>query len=124
LDTDLDLFRTEIYLLLQSARYDFNFELIERLLSVAGRSVTESSPYFSAMLHFSAMGSAQAIDRQRIEQLLSTTDSEKVLGLVLHGLWFTTGSDEADLMLAVAARLIAKNPYDPVTLMRQAAAYR
>jgi len=70
------------------------------------------------------MGSAQAIDRQRIEQLLSTTDSEKVLGLVLHGLWFTTGSDEADLMLAVAARLIAKNPYDPVTLMRQAAAYR
>lgn len=124
MDSEPVLFRTEICVLLQSARYDFNFELIEQLLSAAGRSVTGTSLYFAAMLQFSRMGSGKQIDRAAIEGLLSRTESEKILSLLLHGLWFTSGSDEANLMIRIADRLIQSNPYDPVTLMRQAAAYR
>lgn len=123
-ETDHDAFKVQVCLLLQSARYDFNFELIERLLSAAGHQLTESSPYFKAMHQFSRMGNGRDIDRRNIVEITSNTDSEKILSLLLHGLWFTTGSDEADLMLDIADRLTAVNPYDPVTLMRRAAAFR
>lgn len=125
-------FHTDLSILLQAARYDFNFHKIEKLLFVAGEETTNSSLYYRAMLQFSILGSGttefeenqhrQNLDE--IQDIANQTQSEKILSLLLHGLWFTAGSDESSLMLNIGERLLSINPRNSITHMRIAAAYR
>ncbi len=119
------LYRVELALLLQAARYDFDFELIERVLNAAGRQITESSPYFRAMLQFSRLGRGKDVEREEIDAILTDApESEKVLSLLAHGLWFTAGAAEADQLLELCGMLHQLNPSDHVTYMRKASAHR
>lgn len=117
-------FHTDLSLLLQAARYDFNFLRIRQLLETVGEKVTNESPYYRAMWQFSRLGRGKDVPPAEISAIAADTDSQKVLSLLLHGLWFTAGAEESQQMLELCDRLLAINPYDPVTYMRQAAAYR
>ncbi|UQE73266.1 tetratricopeptide repeat protein [Gordonia sp. PP30] len=118
-------FQTHLAILLQTARYDFNFIRIEQILNAVGESVTNSSLYYRAMLQYSRMGRAKQVTADEIETIAGAArDSEKILSLLLHGLWFTSGRAYAEQMLALGSRLLELNPDNAVTHMRMASAYR
>ncbi|GAA4740257.1 tetratricopeptide repeat protein [Gordonia alkaliphila] len=123
-ESSSDLFDTHLSILLQAARYDFNFERIERILSAVGEGVTNSSLYYRAMLQYSRLGRGKQVTVQEISTIATATDSEKILSLLLHGLWFTADQRFAEEMLSISRRLLVINPQNAVTYMRQASALR
>ncbi|MFZ2510703.1 MAG: hypothetical protein WAW85_06390 [Gordonia sp. (in: high G+C Gram-positive bacteria)] len=117
-------FDTNLSIVLQAARFDFNFERIEQILAAVGESVTNSSLYYRAMLQYSRLGRGKHVTTEDIRSIAKDTQSEKILSLLLHGLWFTADREYAEEMLTIAKRLIVINKFNPVTYMRQASAFR
>ena len=117
-------FETDMSILLQAARYDFNFERVGQLLEVLGPHRIRSSLYYRAMKQYSLLGRNDAADIDEIEAIADASSSEKTLSLLLHGLWFTAGERDAAVMLTIGEKLLTINAYNPVTHMRMAAAYR
>ncbi|MFC0315317.1 hypothetical protein ACFQNE_09575 [Gordonia phosphorivorans] len=119
-----DEFDTDLSILLQAARYDFNFERIEQILNAVSEGTTNSSLYYRAMLQYSRLGRGKEVSLADVSAIADATESEKILSLLLHGLWFTAGAEWSSEMLKLCDRLIAINPHNAITYMRKAAAHR
>ena len=122
LDPDHLKFRS--YIFLTSARYNFDFSLIHRGFSYLPEPFRSSTEYLTALKLFARMGQRRDYELSTVEEVQSETDSDKVLQLLLHALWFTDGEREAELMITIADKLLSQNRADSVTYMRKATALR
>lgn len=115
--------RAVVYL--QSARFDFNFQAIDRALSALSANTKAFYPaYFEAIDLFAAYGAQRLSAPERALDLASNTSDAKVLHVIAHALWFSSDPRDCQALLTVTDRLLAISDKDAVARFRQSAAYR
>lgn len=115
----------KILIYLQAARFDFNFEAIQRALTVLPQSSKSIYPqFFEAIGLFADYGSNKLSASARPLEIAESTNDSKVLHVIAHALWFSSQDRDCHSLIAVTNRLLAINEADAVARFRQSTAYR
>ena len=110
---------------LQSARYDFNFDVINRGLSVLPDATRRRMPdYFAALALFAAYGTGQHSRSEEVLEIAGRAMDPKVLHVLAHALWFSSREDDSTALVHVAERILGMNEVDLIASYRLGAGLR
>lgn len=112
-------------LYLQAARFDFRFQLIVNTIgTLSATTKSYFTEYFRVIELFAIYGLGGLPDRHEVESLAEDLKDGKLLHALAHGLWFSSRTDDSEILVLITNRLLAFNPQDVVASYRQAAALR
>lgn len=143
---DLDGHQLAVYYLvgLQLARYDFRFGLVLKLAENARIEIPEvlqdarysqilqAFELFALLAKVAPGSDASRVLRDRVNGFLGLDSHDhvtgspdpKIVSLVLHGMWFSQGSEFCSAMIAAADWLLLRDSSDWVANLRKASALR
>lgn len=114
--------------LLQSARFDFNYQSIKVILGELEREEFASFGLYDAFDSFATMAApGEAVEESKVRDQIRAAYSlrhEKIAQLLLHGMWLAPEGGYADAMIETCDNLLTINNSDPVTYLRKAEGHR